>query len=121
MFSVLGRPLLALMVADISESYTPPDAVARLLSPRSGLSFDALSDACLRDLWVEAVVLSSSRIVCQTRGTKMRRFLGPLSASVVARLRRRLSMFVGMQGKSDRPEWFNSVARQFLENAGILE
>ncbi|KAJ1552727.1 hypothetical protein HK405_010228, partial [Cladochytrium tenue] len=120
-FSVLGRPLLALIVARVSDTSFPQLDIARLLSARSGLSLDAQSDACLRDLWVEAVVLGCSKSVCQTRGTKMRSFLGPLSASVVARLRRRLRMFVGMKGGSDRTEWFDDVAGQLLKNAGILE
>ncbi|KAJ1549462.1 hypothetical protein HK405_002834 [Cladochytrium tenue] len=97
-FSVLGCPLLALIVARIPNTYFPQLDIARLLSPRSGLSLDAQSDACLRDLWVEAVILGSSKSVCQTRGAKMRSFLGPLSAGVVARLRRWLCMFVGMKG-----------------------
>ncbi|KAJ1557173.1 hypothetical protein HK405_000644, partial [Cladochytrium tenue] len=81
---VLGRPLLALMMDELAEIYDPLGVVALLLSPRSGLSLDAQSDAYLRDLWVEAVVLDRSKIVCETRGAKLRGFLGPLSASVVA-------------------------------------
>ncbi|KAJ1545113.1 hypothetical protein HK405_008147, partial [Cladochytrium tenue] len=90
MFSILVRAHLALMLAKLPETSNQPDTVARLLSPRSGLLLDEQSDACLRDMWIEAVVLSSSEIVRETRGAKMSRFLGPLSASVVARLRRRL-------------------------------
>ncbi|KAJ1562863.1 hypothetical protein HK405_006757 [Cladochytrium tenue] len=107
-------------LAIIPETFFPQIDVARLLSPRSGLSLDAQTDACLRDLWVETVVLGSSKIVCETRGAKMCSFLGPLSAGVVARLRRRLRMFVGMKGGSDRTE-LDGVARQLLQNAGILE
>ncbi|KAJ1560443.1 hypothetical protein HK405_007071 [Cladochytrium tenue] len=121
MFSVLGRRLMALVMAKIVEVFCPPDAVARLLSPQSGLLLDAQFDACLRDLWVEAVVQNGGIIVSDSSGTKLRRFLSPLSAAVVARLRRRLRMFVGMKGGIDNSEAFERVARQMLQKAGILE
>ncbi|KAJ1544723.1 hypothetical protein HK405_008423 [Cladochytrium tenue] len=121
MFGILGRRLLALVMAKIAEMYSPPDVVARLLSPRSGLLLDAQFDASLRDLWVEAVVQNCGIIVSESSGTKLRRFLGPLSAGVVARLRRRLRVFVGMKGGPDRTESFEGVARQMLQKAGILE
>ncbi|KAJ1561291.1 hypothetical protein HK405_004360 [Cladochytrium tenue] len=111
------------MVATLPEAYfcpSPASAVARLLSPRSGLLLDAQSDACLRDMWVEAVVLGRSRIVWETRCAKMSKLLVPLSASVVTRLRRRLRMFVGKES-SDGTESYTVVARRLLQEAGMIE
>ncbi|KAJ1534989.1 hypothetical protein HK405_015866, partial [Cladochytrium tenue] len=83
----------------------------------SGLLLDAQFDACLRDLWVEAIIQDCGIIVSESCGTKLR----SSAASVGGCGGAVEEVCVGMKGGSDRTESFELVAHEMLQKAGILE